>query len=92
MNEEHTYPLDKRFKINGTPCAIKGYAKYVIENGMARFVRVKISDWNTVSKRKDADMRLTDNDIKAVQDLVLNELNEDYGLCDYLTSDDANGF
>ena len=97
MSEEHTYPLNA-FDVpyGDRVCTIKGYAKYEINSGLAEFFKVSIKDWKFKKQGKksnpETDDRMTEQDIQALQDAILAELNENYELCEYLASDDANGF
>lgn len=99
---KHTYPIENlEIEVNGRELTINGYAKYTIdkqnsgESGaiFARFVKLKITNWDCKCRTvKDAMTGLTKSDIKAVEDSILDNLNENYELCDYLASEDAEGF
>jgi len=103
---EHTYPIDNlEIEVNGREMIINGYAKYELEDEssgeyldpphmFARFVRLKITGWMPVKVTKQDDFQgLTKSDIKALEDSILDSLNENMELCEYLASeikDDEN--
>jgi len=94
---ELTYPIENlEIEVNGRELIINGYAKYEVVNennpsAFATFTRLKITNWDTVVKSiKDA-QGLTKDDIKAVEDSILDNLNENFELCDYLASEKGEG-
>lgn len=99
---KHTYPIENlEIEVNGRELIINGYAKYTLDSNssedskssFARFVKLKITNWDCKCRTvKDAMTGLTKSDIKAVEDSILDNLNENYELCDYLASEDAEGF
>lgn len=92
---ELSYPIENlEIEVNGRELKINGYAKYVLEEQssgdasalFACFIRLKITDWTTiVASEKDA-QGLTKSDIKAIEDSILDNLNENYELCEYLAN------
>lgn len=89
------YPLENQeIELGDLTVKINGFANYEIESGFARFTKVKILDWdfNVRPKEPKVETGLTKDDIKALQDSILDNLNENFELCDYLASEDANGF
>lgn len=87
IENQETELGDRTVKING-------FATYEVEGHFARFTKVKILDWSFIVTTKDPKVEtgLTKDDLKALQDSILDNLNENFELCDYLASDDANGF
>lgn len=83
------YPLDNlEIEFGDKTVKVKGHAYYEVENGFARFTSVKIKDWSFICETvKDAMQGLTKEDIKALQDSILDSLNENYELCDYLAGE-----
>jgi hypothetical protein len=83
------YPLDNlEIELGHKTVKIKGHAYYDIENSFARFTSVVIKDWSFICKNeKDAMQGLTQQDIRALKDSILDNLNENYELCDYLAGE-----
>ena len=86
------YPLENQeIELGSKTVKINGVAYYEVEGNtthFARFTSVKIKDWSFVCKtEKDAMQGLTKDDIKALQDSILDNLNENYELCDYLAGE-----
>lgn len=86
------YPLENlEVELGGKVVKINGYAHYAVEGNpchFARFTKVKIVDWSFVCKtEKDAIQGLTKDDLKALSDSILDNLNENYELCDYLAGE-----
>ena len=73
---------------------INGFATYEVEGSFARFTKAKILDWSFIVTPHDPKVEtgLTKDDINALQDSILDNLNDNFELCDYLASDNANGF
>lgn len=101
---EHSYPIENlEIEVNGRELIVNGYAKYVLEDQssgeqgdasslFACFTRLKITDWTTiVASDKDA-QGLTKDDLKALEDSILDNLNENFELCEYLATEDGEGF
>lgn len=89
------YPLENQeIELGDLTVKINGFATYEIEGGFARFTKVKILEWdfNVSPKEPKVEKGLTKDDLNAIQDSILDNLNENYELCDYLASEDANGF
>jgi len=89
------YPLENQeIDLGDRTVKINGFATYEVEGIFARFTKVKILDWSFIVTPNDPKVEtgLTKDDIKALQDSILDNLNENYELCDYLASDNANGF
>lgn len=88
------YPLENQeIDLGEVTVKINGFANYEIDCGFARFTKVKILDHSFVpSTDEQAHQGLTKDDLTAIQDSILDNLNENYELCDYLASDNANGF
>jgi len=95
---EHSYPIENlEIEVNGRELKVNGYAKYTLEEQssgetgdasalFACFTRLKITDWtNIVKTDKDAE-GLTKADLKALEDSILDNLNENFELCEYLTN------
>ena len=103
---ELSYPIDNlEIEVNGREMIINGYAKYELEDEssgeyldpphmFARFTRLKITNWMPVKVTKQDDFQgLTKDDLKALEDSILDNLNENMELCEYLASeikDDEN--
>lgn len=96
---EHTYPIENlEVEVNGRELIINGYAKYELEDEssgeyldppslFARFVSLKITNWDSRVVNKNADFQgLTKQDIKAIEDSILDNFNENFELCEYLAS------
>jgi hypothetical protein len=83
------YPLENlEIEVGSKLVKINGFATYEVEGGFARFTKVKILDWDyRCYSEKDAMQGLTKDDIKALQDSILDNLNENYELCDYLAGE-----
>lgn len=86
------YPLDNlEIELGHKTVKVKGHANYEVEGNtshFARFTSVKIKDWSFICKtEKDAMQGLTKEDIKALEDSILDNLNENYELCDYLAGE-----
>lgn len=95
---EHSYPIDNlEIEVNGRELKVSGYAKYVLEDQssgeegdassqFACFTRLKVTDWtNIVKTDRDAE-GLTKSDLKAIEDSILDNLNENFELCEYLAN------
>ena len=95
---ELTYPIEHlEIEVGGRELIIDGYAKYEIINGtdpsaFATFTRLKITNWDCNVKTPRGTAGLTKDDIKAVEDSILDNLNENYELCEYLASEKGEGF
>lgn len=95
---ELTYPIEHlEVEVNGRELTINGYAKYTLEDQssgergdspslFACFTRLKITDWNCVLKSDKDAQGLTKSDLKAIEDSILDSLNENFELCEYLAS------
>jgi hypothetical protein len=83
------YPLENlEIELGDKTVKVSGHANYEVEGGFARFASVKIKDWSFICKtEKDAMQGLTKDDIKALQDSILDNLNENFDLCDYLAGE-----
>lgn len=84
------YPLENQeIEFGDRTVRINGFATYEIEGGFARFTKVKILDWSFDVSPKDPKVEtgLTKDDLKAIQDSILDNLNENYELCDYLAGE-----
>lgn len=86
------YPLENlEVQLGHKVVKINGYAHYAVEGNpchFARFTKVKIVDWSFICKTKeDAMYGLTKDDLKALSDSILDNLNENYELCDYLAGE-----
>ena len=86
------YPLENlEIELGDKTVKVSGHAHYEVEGNnthFARFTSVKIRDWSFVCKtEKDAMQGLTKDDIKALQDSILDNLNENFELCDYLAGE-----
>jgi len=89
------YPIENQeIDLGERSVKINGFANYEVEGGFARFTKVKILDWTFIVTPNDpkGESGLTKDDLQALQDSILDDLNENYELCDYLASDDAIGF
>lgn len=95
---EHSFPIENlEIEVNGRELKVSGYAKYELEEQssgeigdpsslFACFTRLKITDWTTIVKTdKDAE-GLTKADLKAIEDSILDNLNENFELCEYLAN------
>ena len=95
---ELTYPIENlEIEVNGRELKINGYAKYDIVNennpsAFATFTRLKITDWTTIVVTDKDAQDLTKSDLKALEDSILDNLNENFELCDYLASEKGEGF
>lgn len=83
------YPLENiEVQLGHKLVKINAYADYELESDschFARFTKVKIVDWDyKCHNAKDAMQGLTKNDLKALSDSILDNLNENFELCDYL--------
>ena len=84
------YPLENQeVELGGRTVKINGFATYEVEGGFARFTKVKILDWSFIVTPNDPKVEtgLTKDDIKALQDSILDNLNENFELCDYLAGE-----
>ncbi len=87
------YPLDNiEIELGSRTVKVKGYAYYEVEGNtthFARFTSVKIKDWSFLVTPRDPKVEtgLTKEDIKALEDSILDNLNENYELCDYLAGE-----
>lgn len=97
---ELTYPIENlEIEVGGRELIINGYAKYELEDQssgeygdpssmFAHFVSLKITNWDCRIVDKKVDFNgLTKQDIKAVEDSILDNLNENFELCEYLASE-----
>jgi hypothetical protein len=95
---EHSYPIENlEIEVNGRELKINGYAKYVLEDQssgeqgdasslFACFTRLKVTDWTNIVKTDKDAQGLTKNDLKAIEDSILDSLNENFELCEYLAN------
>jgi len=95
---ELTYPIESlEIEVNGRELKINGYAKYVLEDQssgeqgdasslFACFTRLKVTDWTNIVKTDKDAQGLTKADLKAVEDSILDNLNENFELCEYLAN------
>jgi hypothetical protein len=84
------YPLDNiEIELGSRTVKVKGHAYYEVENSFARFTSVKIKDWSFIATPYDKKVEtgLTKDDITALQDSILDNLNENFELCDYLAGE-----
>jgi hypothetical protein len=84
------YPIENQeIDLGDRTVKINGFATYEVEGGFARFTRVKIIDWSFIATPHDPKVEtgLTKDDLKALQDSILDSLNENYELCDYLAGE-----
>jgi hypothetical protein len=84
------YPLENQeIELGGRTVKINGIATYEVEGSFARFTKVKILDWSFIVTPNDPKVEtgLTKDDIKALQDSILDNLNDNYELCDYLAGE-----
>jgi hypothetical protein len=87
------YPLENlEVQLGHKIVKINGYAHYAVEGNpchFARFTKVKIVDWSFFVTPDDPKVAtgLTKDDLKALQDSILDNLNENYELCDYLAGE-----
>ena len=84
------YPLENQeIDLGERSVRINGFATYEVEGGFARFSKVKILDWSfdVTPFDKKVETGLTKDDLKALQDSILDNLNENYELCDYLAGE-----
>jgi hypothetical protein len=84
------YPLENQeVELGGRTVKINGFATYEVEGGFARFTKVKILDWSFIVTPFDPKVEtgLTKEDLNALQDSILDNLNENYELCDYLAGE-----
>lgn len=86
------YPLENiEIQLGHKLVKINGYAHYEVEGNpshFARFTSVVIKDWDyKCHSEKDAMQGLTQQDIRALKDSILDNLNENYELCDYLAGE-----
>ena len=84
------YPLENQeIELGGRTVKINGIATYEVEGSFARFTKVKILDWSFIVTPFDPKVEtgLTKDDIKALQDSILDNLNDNYELCDYLAGE-----
>jgi len=84
------YPLENQeIEVGDRTVRINGFATYEVEGGFARFTKVKILDWSFDVSPNDPKVEtgLTKDDLKALQDSILDNLNENYELCDYLAGE-----
>lgn len=95
---EHTYPIDNlEIEVNGRELKVSGYAKYELEEQssgeygdpsslFACFTRLKVTDWTCIVKTDKDAQGLTKADLKAIEDSILDSLNENYELCEHLAN------
>jgi len=84
------YPLENQeIDLGDRTVKINGFATYEVEGSFARFTKVKILDWSFIVTPNDPKVEtgLTKDDIKALQDSILDNLNDNYELCDYLAGE-----
>jgi hypothetical protein len=87
------YPLENQeVELGGRTVKINGFATYEVEGNpchFARFTKVKILDWTFIVTPFDPKVEtgLTKEDLNALQDSILDNLNENYELCDYLAGE-----
>jgi hypothetical protein len=84
------YPLENQeIDLGDRTVKINGIATYEVEGSFARFTKVKILDWSFIVTPFDPKVEtgLTKDDIKALQDSILDNLNDNYELCDYLAGE-----
>jgi hypothetical protein len=84
------YPLDNlEIELGSRTVKVKGHANYEVENTFARFTSVKIKEWSFIATPYDQKVEtgLTKEDLTALQDSILDNLNENYELCDYLAGE-----
>jgi hypothetical protein len=84
------YPLENQeIDLGEVTVKINGFATYEVEGSFARFSKVKILDWSFIVTPNDPKVEtgLTKDDIKALQDSILDNLNDNYELCDYLAGE-----
>jgi hypothetical protein len=84
------YPLENQeIDLGDRTVKINGFATYEVEGSFARFTKVKILDWSFIATPFDPKVEtgLTKDDIKALQDSILDNLNDNYELCDYLAGE-----
>lgn len=84
------YPLENQeIELGERTVRINGFATYEVEGGFARFTKVKILDWSFDVTPYDPKVEtgLTKDDLKALQDSILDNLNENFELCDYLAGE-----
>jgi len=84
------YPLENQeIDLGFRSVKINGFATYEVEGSFARFTKVKILDWSFIVTPHDPKVEtgLTKDDIKALQDSILDNLNDNYELCDYLAGE-----
>ena len=84
------YPLDNiEIELGSRTVKVSGLANYEVDGGFARFTSVKIKDWSFMVTPwdKKVETGLTKEDITALQDSILDNLNENFELCDYLASE-----
>ena len=84
------YPLENQeIDLGDRTVKINGIATYEVEGSFARFTKVKILDWSFIVTPNDPKVEtgLTKDDITALQDSILDNLNENYELCDYLAGE-----
>ena len=95
---EHTYPIENlEIEVNGRELIVNGYAKYEVEDQssgergdtpsmFACFTRLKITNWTNIVASEEDSRGLTKNDLKAIEDSILDNLNENFELCEYLAN------
>ena len=84
------YPLDNiEIELGSRTVKVSGLANYEVDGGFARFTSVKIKNWDFMVTPYDPKVAtgLTKQDIKALEDSILDNLNENYELCDYLAGE-----
>jgi len=84
------FPLENQeIDLGERSVKINGFATYEVEGKFARFTKVKILDWSFIVTPNDPKVEtgLTKDDIKALQDSILDNLNDNYELCDYLAGE-----
>lgn len=84
------YPLENQeIELGDRTVKINGFATYEVESGFARFTKVKILEWtfNVTPYDPKVETGLTKDDLKALQDSILDNLNENFELCDYLAGE-----
>ncbi len=87
------YPLENlEIEFGDRTVKINGFALYAVEGNpchFARFTKVKILDWtfDVTPFDKKVETGLTKEDLKAIEDSILDNLNDNYELCDYLAGE-----
>lgn len=99
------YPIENwEMEYGDRKIMINGYASYSCSTGTAEFSKVRILEWDFMpyTELETGELRycvndeenggLTEDDLKCLQNIIRDDLNENFELCDYLANDSYNDF